>query len=38
MDVVSLAKGDYLTMDIDQIGSGDAGKDLVVALEAEVVP
>lgn len=38
IDVVTLAKGDYLTMDIDQIGSGDAGKDLVVAGEIEVVP
>ena len=38
MNVTTLAKGDYLTMDIDQIGSGDAGKDLVVVLEAEVNP
>lgn len=38
MDVVTLAKGDYLTMDIDQIGSTIAGKDLVVDLEMEVTP
>lgn len=38
MDVTTLAKGDYLTLDIDQIGSTIAGKDLVVTLEYEVVP
>lgn len=38
MDVTALAKGDYLTLDIDQIGSTIAGKDLVVTLEMEIVP
>jgi len=38
MDVTTLAKGDYLTLDIDQIGSTIAGQDLVVTLEYEVVP
>lgn len=37
IDVTTLAKGDYLTLDIDQIGSTIAGKDLVVTLEIEVV-
>ena len=37
MDITSLAKGDYLTLDIDQIGSSAAGKDLVVILEIEIV-
>lgn len=32
MDVVTLAPGDYLTVDIDQIGSTIAGSDLVVAV------
>lgn len=32
MDVTSLAAGDYLTIDIDQIGSTVAGSDLVVAV------
>lgn len=38
MDVTTLAKGDSLTLDIDQIGSTIAGKDLVVTLEYEVMP
>lgn len=38
MDITELAKGDYLALDIDQIGSTIAGKDLVVTLEYEVVP
>lgn len=38
MDVTALAKGDYLTLDIDQVGSTIAGKDLVVSLEMEIVP
>ena len=38
MDVTALAKGDYLTLDIDQIGSTIAGKDMVVTLEMEIVP
>jgi len=38
MDVTTLAKGDYLTLDVDQIGSTVAGKDLVVSLEMEIVP
>ncbi len=29
-DVTSLAEGDILTLDIDQIGSGTAGEDLTV--------
>jgi hypothetical protein len=32
-DVVAAASGDYLTVDIDQIGSVTAGKDLVVQVE-----
>jgi hypothetical protein len=32
MDVTSLAAGDYLSVDIDQIGSTVAGSDLVVAV------
>lgn len=34
MDVVSLADGDYLTVDVDAIGSGTAGADLVVQVLA----
>lgn len=34
MDVTSLAPGDYLTVDIDQVGSGAAGSDLMVAVLA----
>lgn len=33
-DVTALASGDYLTIDIDQIGSGDPGTDLTVAITA----
>lgn len=32
-DVVSLASGDYLTVDVDQIGSGTAGANAVVQIE-----
>jgi hypothetical protein len=32
MDVTSLADGDYLTVDIDQIGSTIAGADLTVQI------
>lgn len=32
-DVTSLASGDYLTIDIDQIGSTVAGSDLVVRIK-----
>lgn len=38
MNVTALAKGDYLTLDVDQIGSTIAGKDLVVTLEMEIIP
>lgn len=31
-DITSLAAGDYLTVDIDQVGSGTAGSDLTVAV------
>jgi hypothetical protein len=31
-DVTSLTSGDYLTIDIDQVGSGAAGADLVVRV------
>jgi hypothetical protein len=31
-DVTSLAAGDYLTVDVDQIGSGTAGSDLTVVV------
>lgn len=34
MDVTSLADGDYLTVDIDQIGSTVAGSDLTVTIWA----
>ena len=30
--VVSLATGDYLTVDVDQVGSGVAGADLTVLV------
>ena len=33
-DVTVLAAGDYLTVDIDQVGSSTAGSDLVVTVEA----
>ncbi|MGH3375974.1 MAG: hypothetical protein ACRDP6_14645 [Actinoallomurus sp.] len=33
MDVTTLADGDYITVDIDQIGSTVAGADLVVQVE-----
>lgn len=32
-DVTSIAAGDYLTLDVDQIGSTDAGEDLVVTIK-----
>lgn len=32
-DVTSIAEGDYLTVDIDQIGSTIAGEDLTVSIE-----
>jgi hypothetical protein len=31
-DVVAIAAGDYLTVDVDQIGSGTAGSNLVVTI------
>jgi len=31
-DITSLSAGDYLTVDIDQVGSGSAGADLVVSI------
>lgn len=31
-DITSLAAGDYLTVDVDQIGSGTAGSNLVVGV------
>lgn len=31
-DVTTLAPGDYLTIDIDQVGSTDAGRDLTVIV------
>lgn len=33
MDVTSIANGDYITVDIDQVGSTTAGQDLHVQLE-----
>jgi len=38
MNVTTVAKGDYFTMDVDQIGSTIAGKDLVAVMEIEVTP
>lgn len=35
-DVTTLAAGDYVTVDVDQVGSSVAGSDLVVMLEATV--
>jgi len=35
-DVQTLTNGDYLTMDIDQVGSGTAGKNLTIDLEVKV--
>lgn len=32
MDVTTLADGDYLSVDVDQVGSGVAGSDLVVTV------
>ena len=34
-DVTTLAAGDYLTMDVDQIGSGDAGANLTVHVRCK---
>jgi len=34
MDVTALADGDYLTIDVDQIGAGSAGADLTVQVLA----
>jgi hypothetical protein len=31
-DIATLVAGDYLTVDIDQVGSGTAGADLTVAV------
>lgn len=36
-DVTSIAEGDYLTVDVDQIGSGVAGSDLTVLVEWRLV-
>lgn len=33
MDVTTVAAGEYLTIDIDQIGSTTAGSDLTVQIE-----
>jgi hypothetical protein len=33
MDVTSLADGDYLTVDVDQVGSGTPGSNLTVLVE-----
>lgn len=33
MDVTALVSGDYLTVDIDQVGSTITGQDLVVIVE-----
>lgn len=33
MDVTTVAAGDYLTVDIDQVGSTIAGSDLVIQVE-----
>ena len=38
MDVVTLAPGDYLSVDIDQIGSTIAGSNLVVAVRLRELP
>lgn len=38
MDVTTLTKGDYLTLDIDQIGSVIPGKNMVVRLDYGVTP
>lgn len=35
MDVTTVAAGDYLTVDIDQVGSTVAGSDLVVQVEVQ---
>jgi hypothetical protein len=35
-DVTTLAVGDYVTVDVDQVGSSVAGSDLVVTVEATV--
>lgn len=32
-DIVAVAAGDYLTVDIDQIGSGTAGADFVLGIQ-----
>jgi hypothetical protein len=36
-DVTSIAAGDYLTVDLDQIGSTVAGADATVSIEVRVV-
>lgn len=36
MDITALANGDELKFDLDQVGSGTAGKDLEADLEVEV--
>lgn len=35
-DVVALAEDDILSIDIDQVGSSDAGANLIVDIECEV--
>ena len=35
-DIVTLTKGDRITVDIDQVGSTIAGENLIVLLECEV--
>ena len=35
-DITALAAGDYVSVDIDQIGSGVAGSDLTVAIKVSV--
>lgn len=35
MDVTTVAAGDYITVDIDQVGSTVAGSDLVIQVEVQ---
>lgn len=37
MNITALAKGDYLTMDIDQVGIGTKGQNLVFIVEVEAI-
>ena len=38
MDVTTLTKGDYITVDIDQIGSTVPGQNIVIRIDYEVTP